>query len=274
VGQARRLVRQPHGSFYYHGLAGLVARGFRAYFRMRPKLAEDVRELFRAGDLETQRALYDRRIAPALWTPAMKWVLGRQFTLSLLGVPHPQRRLVQAQHPDGVAGFARDGHRVCVPGIAGGGQLFLARLRGGPLHARMLSGVSQARQFPGAEEAAWWTASRPHTCTVTEFLHDTKRPISRFVLLDHMDWMSSYHPAALVEEWNAILGRARRRTRACCCAAPTPIPPFSNWVTGSAMSGAVSKTRCVSRPMPAARLQLRTTACTPTPASSIADVPT
>ena len=28
-----------------------------------------------------------------------------------------------------------------------------------------------------------------------------------------MDWMSSYHPAALVEEWNAILGRARGGAR-------------------------------------------------------------
>jgi S-adenosylmethionine-diacylgycerolhomoserine-N-methlytransferase len=35
-------------------------------------------------------------------------VLGRQLTMSLLGVPHPQRRLVQAQHPGGVAGFIRD----------------------------------------------------------------------------------------------------------------------------------------------------------------------
>jgi S-adenosylmethionine-diacylglycerol 3-amino-3-carboxypropyl transferase len=28
------------------------------------------------------------------------------------------------------------------------------------------------------------------------------------VLLDHMDWMSSYYPEALAEEWTAILRRA------------------------------------------------------------------
>jgi len=33
------------------------------------------------------------------------------------------------------------------------------------------------------------------------------------VLLDHMDWMSSYHPHALVEEWNAILERATPSAR-------------------------------------------------------------
>jgi S-adenosylmethionine-diacylglycerol 3-amino-3-carboxypropyl transferase len=33
------------------------------------------------------------------------------------------------------------------------------------------------------------------------------------VLLDHMDWMSSYHPSALAEEWALILERARADAR-------------------------------------------------------------
>ena len=37
--------------------------------------------------------------------------------------------------------------------------------------------------------------------------------MSRFVLLDHMDWMSSYYPEALAEEWNAILDRATAEAR-------------------------------------------------------------
>ena len=48
----------------------------------------------------------------------------------------------------------------------------------------------------------------PHTCTVTEFLLACDEPISRFVLLDHMDWMSSYYPEALAAEWSAIMARA------------------------------------------------------------------
>ena len=52
-----------------------------------------------------------------------------------------------------------------------------------------------------------------HTRTVTEFLHGTGERISKFVLLDHMDWMSSYHPEALVEEWHAILDRATEDAR-------------------------------------------------------------
>jgi hypothetical protein len=47
-----------------------------------------------------------------------------------------------------------------------------------------------------------------HTCTVTELLKASEEPISKFVLLDHMDWMSSYYPDALAEEWSYILRRA------------------------------------------------------------------
>jgi S-adenosylmethionine-diacylglycerol 3-amino-3-carboxypropyl transferase len=47
-----------------------------------------------------------------------------------------------------------------------------------------------------------------HTCTVTEFLQGTSECISKFVLLDHMDWMSSYYPEVLAEEWTGVLDRA------------------------------------------------------------------
>jgi S-adenosylmethionine-diacylglycerol 3-amino-3-carboxypropyl transferase len=47
-----------------------------------------------------------------------------------------------------------------------------------------------------------------HTSTVTVFLKATEKPISKFVLLDHMDWMSCYFPVALAEEWSWILRRA------------------------------------------------------------------
>jgi len=53
-----------------------------------------------------------------------------------------------------------------------------------------------------------------HTTTVTRFLQTTDERISKFVLLDHMDWMSSYRPQALAEEWEAILARAAAGGRA------------------------------------------------------------
>ena len=45
-----------------------------------------------------------------------------------------------------------------------------------------------------------------HTATVTAFLQQkTQLPITRFVLLDHMDWLVTHDRVALTEEWQAIV---------------------------------------------------------------------
>jgi len=201
-----------HGSFYYHGLAGFVARGFSSYFRLRPQLASSIHELFACNDLDTQRRIYDELVSPELWTPTINWVLGRQLTMSLIGVPHPQRRLVQAQHPHGVAGFIRDAIDYVFRNLPVTANYFWRVYLYGSYTPECCPEYLKADNFMALKNGL---ADRiePHTCTVTEFLNGNEDPISRFVLLDHMDWMSSYHPAALVEEWNAILASAEPGAR-------------------------------------------------------------
>lgn len=80
----------PRGSFYYHGLSGIVARLFRAYLRVRPRLAASIAELFDARSLADQRHLYETRVQGLIWTPSVNWTLSRQLTMNLLGVPHPR----------------------------------------------------------------------------------------------------------------------------------------------------------------------------------------
>jgi len=44
-----------------------------------------------------------------------------------------------------------------------------------------------------------------HTCTITEFLKEyPHKDITKFILLDHMDWMSD-KPEMLAEEWQEII---------------------------------------------------------------------
>jgi S-adenosylmethionine-diacylglycerol 3-amino-3-carboxypropyl transferase len=69
-----------------------------------------------------------------------------------------------------------------------------------------------------------------HTSTVTDFLQAGSEPISRFVLLDHMDWMSSYYPAALIEEWQVIVDRAAPAARVLLRSAHAR-PPFLDWIS-------------------------------------------
>src|SRR5262249_43842194 len=53
---------------------------------------------------------------------------------------------------------------------------------------------------------------RVYTTTMTEFLQSTKEQFSIFVLLDHMDWLSSA-PGLLEEEWRSIIGTAQPGAR-------------------------------------------------------------
>ena len=217
-----------HGSFYFHGLAGFVARGFRIYFKLRPQLAQPIRELFAAKSIEEQREIYDTRIAGELWTPVINWVLNRQLTMSLLGVPHPQRRLVQHQHAGGVAGFIREAIEYVFRNLPVKDNYFWRVYLTGAYTRECCPRYLTEAGF-AALKGGLVDRIETHTCTVTEFLQAGDEPISRFVLLDHMDWMSSYHPAALIEEWNHILQRAAPEARLLLRSAHAN-PPFLDWL--------------------------------------------
>jgi S-adenosylmethionine-diacylglycerol 3-amino-3-carboxypropyl transferase len=200
------------GSFYFHGLSGLVACAFKGYLAVRPRLATHVRALFGASSLEEQRIIYDERVAPEMWGPTMRWALSRQFTLSLLGVPHPQRREIEAQHSGGVAGYVRESLEYVLRQLPIWSNYFW-RLY---LHGRYTH--SCCPEYLREENFALLKGGLvdrivPHTSTVTDFLRGSDERISKFVLLDHMDWMASHYPQALVEEWREILAHAAPRAR-------------------------------------------------------------
>jgi len=197
----------PRDSFYYHGLSGLVARGFRAYLSLRPGLRAGVETLLEARSLADQRRIYERYIQPQLWSPAVNWALSQQITMSMLGVPHPQRKEVERQHQGGVAGFVREAVDYVFRSLPVWTNYFWTLYLRGRYSPTCCPEYLRAENFT-ALKSGLAERIQGHTCTVTEFLMGTRERISRFVLLDHMDWMSSYYPDALAEEWEAICERA------------------------------------------------------------------
>jgi S-adenosylmethionine-diacylglycerol 3-amino-3-carboxypropyl transferase len=148
--------------------------------------------------------------------------------MSLIGVPHPQRRMVQAQHPRGVAGFIREAIDYVFRNVPVTENYFWRVYLYGSYTLRCCPEYLKPDNF-AALKSGLVDRIEAHTCTVTEFLERGEEPISRFVLLDHMDWMSSYHPAALIEEWNAILARAAPGARILLRSAHAN-PAFLDWV--------------------------------------------
>jgi len=208
----RRWFTSPRGSFYFHGLSGVVARTVRAYFASRPPLREAMADLFEAQTLDAQRRIYDERVAPLLWNRAVNWAISRQLTMSMLGVPYPQRKLVEAQHAGGVSGFIRSCVQYVFRQLPLGDNYFWRVYITGRYRRDCCPEYLKRENFERLK-AGLVDRIVPHTMTVTELLRTNDEPISRFVLLDHMDWMSSYHPAALTEEWEAIRLRAAPRAR-------------------------------------------------------------
>lgn len=200
------------GGLYFFGLAGKVARLFHGYLRLRPRIRRAVEAMLDAPSLGEQREIFDEQIAAHLWRSELNWALSRQFTMTLLGVPAPQRDEVARQHRGGVAGFVRD----CVARV----------FRELPLSANYFWRVYLTGQYTReccpeylketnfqALQDGMWANIHLHTATVTDFLTNRSHDISKFVLLDHMDWMSSVHPDALREEWEAIFSRGRPGAR-------------------------------------------------------------
>jgi S-adenosylmethionine-diacylglycerol 3-amino-3-carboxypropyl transferase len=199
-------------SFYYHGLSGVVARACRAYFRLRPKLGHALTALFASRSIDEQRVIYDDRVAPLMWNKPMNWLLSQQFVMSLLGVPYPQRKLVEAQHTGGVSGFIRESVQYVFRQLPVADNYFWHVYVAGRYRRDCCPEYLKQANFELLKNGRV-DAIKPHTTTVTEFLRGHDGTISRFVLLDHMDWMSSYYPEALAEEWEAILERAAPQAR-------------------------------------------------------------
>jgi len=196
-----------NGSLYYHGLSGMVARVFRAYLSVRPRLATNIAELFETRTLDEQRHIYDTRVQPLIWTKAVNWTLSRQITMSMLGVPHAQRKQVMDQHQHGVAGFVRESLEYVFRQLPAWTNYFWSVYIRGRYTEQCCPEYLKRENFE-ALKGGLAERIQLHTSTVTDFLKASDEPISKYVLLDHMDWMGTYYPEALAEEWEYILRQA------------------------------------------------------------------
>ena len=159
-----------------------------------------------------QRATPDLRRSPdRFWTRPLQFALNRDSTLSLLGVPRA--------HAGKSRRNTREASR-CLCMIVWMRSLaacrwpitILARLHDRRVHSGLLPRVSQAGELRAAE-GGLVDRIDVHTESVQGFLEKNDVAVSRFVLLDHMDWMAGHHMPMLQQEWQWIVRRAAPATR-------------------------------------------------------------
>jgi S-adenosylmethionine-diacylglycerol 3-amino-3-carboxypropyl transferase len=199
-------------SFYFRGTSGTFARLMNGYLDRVARVRDDVEEILGAKTIEEQREIYERNLRDSVWTRWVRWAVGRDMTLSLLGVPRPQRQQVERDYAGGIAKFIED----CVEAV-----FMRLPLRDNYFWRVYLTGEYTPECCPEYLKAANFERLRngladrisTHTSSVTEFLKATETTLTRFVLLDHMDWLGTSGGKWLEEEWQAIVDRAAPRSR-------------------------------------------------------------
>lgn len=198
-------------SFYYHGTNGLFSWLLKTFADWRG-LALPLARFVEAATLEEQQRIYRDEIVQRFWTPSIRWFLGRNAPFLLLGVPGPQRQEILTQFPGGTAEFSRwclEGAFARVP--IRDNYFWRVSLTGSYSREccpEYLKAGNVERLKSGLLDRLHWATS-----SITDYLNRQSLDFDRFVLLDHMDWMSWQHPDALAAEWSAILAHARPSAR-------------------------------------------------------------
>lgn len=199
-------------SFYYTGTSGSLAKLLLTKLQTINGLRRPIEEMLEARDVAGQRAIYEEKIRDRLWTRALDWLLERSATMSFFGVPVAQRRQIDEQYPGGLARFIRDALEAVFTRLPLADNYFWRVYLQGHYTPECCPEYLKPANFARLK-AGLLDRLRVHTATLTDFLRGTDLGVSRFVLLDHMDWMSHSQPAALAAEWGAILDKARPGAR-------------------------------------------------------------
>ncbi len=201
----------PASSFYHRGTTGLFARCMIRYFKM-AGVFPDMLRIFTAGSLEEQRELYYSKVRARFWRPAVKRALRTDIALSLLGVPAAQKEHLERTCGQDVADFMEDCVEAVCTRLPATDNYFWRLYLFGRYSHECCPGYLKADSFERLK-AGLADRIEVHTGDLTSFLRSHTGGLSRFVLLDHMDWLSHRHPEALAQEWQAIVDRARRGAR-------------------------------------------------------------
>jgi len=197
-------------SFYFCGTTGAFARLMNTIID-RTKMRADVHEILNAKTMEEQRQIW-QRLREKLWSRKVKFLMNRDTTLSLLGVPRSQRKQIETQYEGGVVKFVQD----CLDSVFGTlpikDNYFWRLYATGSYTPSCCPEYLEQENFELLKGGLVNRIS-VHTDTVEGFLRGHDGKISRFVLLDHMDWLSHHLYDSLVSEWDAILRHAAEKTR-------------------------------------------------------------
>jgi S-adenosylmethionine-diacylglycerol 3-amino-3-carboxypropyl transferase len=196
----------PRNSFYFRGTAGYFAWLMNGYIDRVSRLRPQVEAILAATEINEQQAIYDR-MKPQLWRGFIRWLLRRDATLSLLGVPRLQRQQLERDHQGGIARFIETCVESVFTRLSLADNYFWRVYLTGSYSPKCCPEYLKAENFERLRSGLVDRVSI-HTKSVCDFLEAHPEPLTRFVLLDHMDWLGHHDQPLLARQWQALLNRA------------------------------------------------------------------
>jgi S-adenosylmethionine-diacylglycerol 3-amino-3-carboxypropyl transferase len=196
----------PRRSFYFRGTSGFFAKLAKVYTDRIIKVRPYLERLLDARSLEEQREIYETHLRDKFGR-ALRFALNRDTTMSMLGVPRAQRRQIEATYDGDLAQFIQD----CIEGAFVGLPMrdnYFWRVYMTGSYTRGCCPEYLVPENFARLKAGLVDRVVTHTDSVQGFLERHEVRPSRFVLLDHMDWLSDRFFPLLEAEWQAIVDRA------------------------------------------------------------------
>lgn len=195
--------------FYRSTLLGKFSHIFKnhAFFGIQ-KMIE---KLLSADSIEEQAEIYTKKLSHRLSSTLLK-LWDSPFTLPLLGVPYSQRRLVQKHYPGGIVAFSKFclNYVMTKTHLKNDNYFYYQYLAGNYSHESCPNYLKESH-FNKLKSMDLLNKVTFITSSVSDYLKSTPINFSKFILLDHMDWMSGpSHFSLLEEQWNKLLNNAEK----------------------------------------------------------------
>jgi S-adenosylmethionine-diacylglycerol 3-amino-3-carboxypropyl transferase len=193
--------------FYFRGTCGTVAMFINVYINRVAKIRPQINNLLECATIAQQQEIYERQVRQRFWSKPMRFAMRRDTILSLLGVPRPQRHQIETQYPGGISRFVQDSVEAVFAQLPLTDNYFWRVYMTGRYTPDCCPEYLKPANFQKLRDGLV-DRIETHTDSVEGFLAKDPRPVSRFVLLDHMDWLSTQRLPLLAREWQEIVRRA------------------------------------------------------------------
>jgi len=198
--------------FYFRGTSGGFAKLLNFYVDSIVRVRPWMDAILNAVSVEEQREIYDNHIRDRFWTRPLRFAMGRDTTLSLVGVPRAQREQVDKDYDGGIVKFVQDCVEAVFAQLPIADNYFWRVYLTGQYTPDCCPEYLKPQNFQRLQDGLVDRVTA-HTDSVEGFLTKHNGTISRYILLDHMDWLSSKFYHLLESEWQAIVNQAAPGTR-------------------------------------------------------------